>query len=96
MDPATGKSEPRLVPIDHGLTIPDSLAIESFDIAWLSFEQAEQPFSAKTLAYIERLDVDADIRFLEANIKIRPECIRNMKISSLLLKRGAASGLTLA
>ena len=27
----------RLVPIDHGLSIPDSLAVQSFDLAWLSF-----------------------------------------------------------
>lgn len=26
-----------LVPIDHGLAIPDSLAIQSFDLAWLDF-----------------------------------------------------------
>jgi hypothetical protein len=84
------------VPIDHGLTIPDSLAIQSFDLAWLSYDQASEPFSQKTLDYIHKLDVDADIRFLEANFKLRPECLRNMKISSLLLKRAAAKGLTLA
>lgn len=39
----------KLIPIDHGLTIPDSLAIQSFDLAWLDFPQAEEPFSAKTL-----------------------------------------------
>jgi hypothetical protein len=33
---------------------------------------------------------------LESNFKIRPECLRNIKISTLLLKRGAARGLTLA
>ena len=30
----------RLVPIDHGLTIPDSLEVCSYDLAWLSFPQA--------------------------------------------------------
>jgi len=29
--------EYRLIPIDHGLTIPDSLAVSSYDLAWLSF-----------------------------------------------------------
>jgi hypothetical protein len=33
---------------------------------------------------------------LESNFKIRPECLRNIKISTLLLKRGASRGLTLA
>ena len=59
---ATGqKIIKKLIPIDHGLTIPDSLAIQSFDLAWLDFPQAEEPFSAKTLQYIQKLDVDADI-----------------------------------
>jgi hypothetical protein len=26
-----------LVPIDHGLSMPDSLAVSSFDLAWTSF-----------------------------------------------------------
>jgi len=41
-----------LVPIDHGLTLPDSLAVQSFDLAWLSFPQVEEPFSVKALDYI--------------------------------------------
>ena len=35
----------RLVPIDHGLSIPDSLAICSYEVAWLGYSQAELPFS---------------------------------------------------
>jgi hypothetical protein len=30
----------KLIPIDHGLTIPDNLAIQSFDLAWLGWDQA--------------------------------------------------------
>jgi hypothetical protein len=88
--------EYRLVPIDHGLTIPDSLAVSSYDLAWLSFGQAEEAFSQRTLDYIQSLDIEADINLLESSFKIRPECLRNIKISSMLLQRGAARGLTLA
>ena len=35
----------RLVPIDHGLCLPDTLEINSYEIAWLGYDQAEQPFS---------------------------------------------------
>ena len=84
------------MPIDHGLTIPDSLSIQSIDLAWLYYEQSSQLFSERTLAYIARLDADADVRYLEKNFKVRPECLRNMKISTLLLKRAAAKGLNLA
>ena len=41
IDPSTGEESKRLVPIDHGLAIPDSLAIQSFDLAWLDFPQAD-------------------------------------------------------
>jgi hypothetical protein len=26
-----------LVPIDHGLSVPDTLAINSYDLVWLSY-----------------------------------------------------------
>lgn len=30
----------KLIPIDHGLCIPDNLAVCSFDLCWLSWDQA--------------------------------------------------------
>lgn len=35
----------RLVPIDHGMSIPENLEVCSFDLVWLSFSHAERPFS---------------------------------------------------
>lgn len=87
--------EYRLVPIDHGLTLPDTLEVNSYDITWLSTSQAEEPFSQKSRDYIAALDADKDILMLEDNFKIRPICLRNFKISTQLLQRGAARGLTL-
>ena len=72
------------------------MAVQSFDLAWLSFPQAEDPFSAETLDYISKLDVDQDIKFIEQNFKVRPECLRNIKITTLLLKEAAAKNFTLA
>ena len=41
-DSAAGEKETwSLVPIDHGLSIPDTLAVSSYELAWLSFDQAE-------------------------------------------------------
>ena len=37
----------------------------------------------------------ADIELLEKTFKFRPKCLRNMRISSTLLKKGAEAGLTL-
>jgi hypothetical protein len=33
----TGKRVKTLIPIDHGLCIPDNLAVCSFDLQWLSW-----------------------------------------------------------
>ena len=77
------------------MSIPDSLEVCSYDLAWLGYDQAEAPFSQETLAYIESLDFEKDIQTLESNFKMRPVCLRNMKVSSLLLKKAAARGLTL-
>ena len=84
-----------LIPIDHGLTLPDSLEVCTYDLAWLSFPQADEAFSQKTCDFIQQIDIDGDIEMLENTFKFRPECLRNMKITSMLLKRAAARGLTL-
>jgi len=74
-----------LIPIDHGLSIPDTLAICSYDLVWLSYTQSEIPFSQKSLDYIKQIDIISDIKLLEKNFKLRQECLRNMRISCTLL-----------
>ena len=86
----------RLVPIDHGLTIPDSLEVCSFDLVWLSYDQASMPFSTKTLSFIESLDIESDIALLEQQFDFRPICLRNIKVSTMLLKKAANLGLNLS
>ncbi len=86
----------KLIPIDHGLSIPDTLAVSSYELAWLSFDQAQEPFSRSTLEFISKIDVLKDIEQLESCLPFRPVCLRNMRISNILLKLGAANGLTLA
>ena len=90
------KIKRRLIPIDHGMSIPDSLEVCSFDLIWLSFSQAERPFSTKSLEYIKSIDIMKDIKNLEETFKFRPICLRNMRISSTLLKKAAEKNLTLA
>jgi hypothetical protein len=86
----------KLIPIDHGLTLPDSLEVATYDLVWLDFKQAHEPFSQKTLQYIDNLDIDRDVTHCEQSFNIRPICLRNMKCSGSLLKEAASKGLTLA
>ena len=48
------------------------------------------------MEYIEKLDIIKDIKILEKTFRFRPICLRNIRISSTLLQRGAKAGLTLA
>jgi len=82
----------RLTPIDQGFSLPSTLEHAWFD--WLNWPQAKIPFDADTRCYIRHINVEEDAALLE-KLSIRPECIRTMKISSTLLKKGAAAGLSL-
>jgi len=88
----SGNKNLQLVPIDHAYILPPTLDNAYFE--WLSWKQAKVPFSALTLDYIAQLDVSADARTL-SDLGIPEECIRTMKLSTTLLKKGAAAGLTL-
>ena len=94
-EPTSGKSCCRLVPIDHGLSIPDTLAINSYEVAWMSFEQANEPFSQTTMDYIDQINIIEDLKLLQSRLMFRPICLRNMRISGTLLKIGASLNLTL-
>jgi len=82
----------RLTPIDQELSLPPTLDNAWFE--WLHWPQAKIPFDPETRSYIHHINVDEDAALLE-KLGIRPECIRTMKISSTLLKKGTAAGLTL-
>lgn len=82
-----------LVPIDHGYTLPSGF--EDITFEWLFWPQAEQPFDAPTLDYIARLDAEKDIALLSAHgLHLRPECLRVLRVCTMLLQKGAAAGLT--
>lgn len=55
------------------------------------------PFSEEELDYIARLDAAADKELLRRELpSLREESLRTLEVATLLLKRGAAAGLTLA
>ncbi len=91
-----GKKIRKLIPIDHGLSFPDTLSVCSYDLCWLSWRQAEEPFSKRSLEYIGMIDIKQDIALLEKTLKFRPICLRNVRITTCLLKSAANAGLTLA
>ncbi|KAK1316053.1 putative phosphatidylinositol 4-kinase type 2-beta [Acorus calamus] len=84
-----------LIPIDHGLCLPESLEDPYFE--WIHWPQASIPFSEDELEYIANLDPvrDADMLRMELPM-IRDACLRVLVLCTVFLKEAAAFGLCLA
>ncbi|XP_071691061.1 phosphatidylinositol 4-kinase gamma 4-like [Rutidosis leptorrhynchoides] len=82
-----------LIPIDHGYCLPHSFEDCTFD--WLYWPQSRQPFSPETVDYINTLDAEEDIALLNFyGWNLPSEIARTLRISTMLLKKGVAKGLT--
>ncbi|CAH2044286.1 unnamed protein product [Thlaspi arvense] len=74
---------------------PYLVQFEDCTFEWLYWPQAKEPYSSETLEYIKSLDSEQDIKLLRFHgWEIPPACARVLRISTMLLKKGAAKGLT--
>ncbi|KAK3163475.1 hypothetical protein QOZ80_1AG0004210 [Eleusine coracana subsp. coracana] len=84
-----------LVPIDHGLCLPEQLDDPYFE--WLHWPQASLPFSDSELAYIASLDPLSDAEMLRVELpSLKEPALRILILCTTFLKRTAAAGLCLA
>lgn len=84
-----------LIPIDHGLCLPETLEDPYFE--WIHWPQASIPFSDDELDYIEKLDPYEDCEMLRRELPmIREACLRVLVLCTIFLKESAAYGLCLA
>lgn len=84
-----------LVPIDHGLCLPEQFDDPYFE--WLHWPQASLPFSDAEHAYIESLDPFSDAAMLHAELpSLKESALRILVLCTVFLKRAAAAGLCLA
>ncbi|KAL8531534.1 hypothetical protein ACS0TY_008216 [Phlomoides rotata] len=84
-----------LIPIDHGLCLPESLEDPYFE--WIHWPQASIPFSDDELEYIRNLDPAHDSEMLRSELPmIRDACLRVLFLCTTFLKEAAAEGLLLA
>ncbi|OMO69963.1 hypothetical protein COLO4_28845 [Corchorus olitorius] len=90
-----GFGQVELIPIDHGLCLPESLEDPYFE--WIHWPQASIPFSADELEYIKNLDPVRDCDMLHAELPmIREACLRVLVLCTIFLQEAAAFGLCLA
>ncbi|KAK5771552.1 phosphatidylinositol 4-kinase gamma 5-like [Gossypium arboreum] len=84
-----------LIPIDHGLCLPETLEDPYFE--WIHWPQASIPFSEDELEYIQKLDPMKDCEMLRRELPmIREACLRVLVLCTIFLKEAAAFGLCLA
>lgn len=84
-----------LIPIDHGYCLPEN--VEAVYFEWLYWPQASHPFTSEELAYIASLDAKKDIQQLRTELPNLPEAsLRLLDVSTTILQKGAAAGLSLA
>ncbi|KAF7827928.1 phosphatidylinositol 4-kinase gamma 5-like [Senna tora] len=84
-----------LIPIDHGLCLPETLEDPYFE--WIHWPQASIPFSEDELEYIANLDPARDCEMLRMELPmIREACLRVLVLCTIFLKEAAAFGLCLA
>ncbi|KAJ7976535.1 Phosphatidylinositol 4-kinase gamma-like protein [Quillaja saponaria] len=90
---STGVAE--LVPIDHGLCLPEWLDDPYFE--WMHWPQALVPFSDSELEYISKLDPFNDAELIRTELpSLRESSIRVLVVCTIFLKIAAAAGLCLA
>ncbi|KAG5386244.1 hypothetical protein IGI04_037714 [Brassica rapa subsp. trilocularis] len=90
-----GVGAAELVPIDHGLCLPECLDDPYFE--WLNWPQASVPFTDAELQYISNLDPIKDAELLRTELgSIQEASIRVLVVCTMFLKQAAASGLCLA
>ncbi|XP_072985090.1 phosphatidylinositol 4-kinase gamma 5-like [Typha latifolia] len=97
LDDGSGRfgAQTELIPIDHGLCLPESLEDPYFE--WIHWPQASIPFSDDELEYIANLDPVKDSEMLRTELPmIREACLRVLVLSTIFLKEAAAFGLCLA
>lgn len=84
-----------LIPIDHGYCLPDEIEIGWCDWIWMDWPQARVPFKDDCLRHVESLNIEESALFLRKQLGIREECILNLKIMMLFLKKCVKAGFTL-
>jgi hypothetical protein len=83
-----------LVPIDHALSMPSTIAGGSFE--WLQFPQCKQPFDTETVNFVCNIDVDRDVNMLRKRLpELKEDCIETMKLCTIFLKKAVEKRFTL-
>ena len=92
----SGLYEYELIPIDHGYCLPETICIDdSLNLCWYEWRQIKEPMDPDIVNYINSLDAEKDADLLRQQLGLKEAALDNLRITTLLLKLGAAAQLTL-
>lgn len=92
-DYSTGKYT--VTPIDHGLSLPDTLFVLEEYWMWYSWSPLNKQMCDEIKEYISGIDIEGDIKKMKKVFNIKPFCIKNYRIVNTLLKIGAKHDLSI-
>ena len=81
------KNNIKLIPIDHGLILPDSLEINNFNICWYFWKQIKNPICEKLKNFILKLNPHKNALMLKKKLDLRTICLINYIIAEIFLKK---------
>ena len=95
--PPAARTELRLVPIDHGFSLPHPLACDEASLAWLDWPQCQRPTCAGVYAAVAAMDAEADLARLHAALgdDLPVSACMALRVGTALLQEGTAAGLAL-
>jgi len=82
-----------LVPIDHSYILPNCLDVD-MNFGWMNWRQVKGKVVESVIKYVESIDIEEDVEILRI-FGIEEKSIRNMKLATLVLKRGCSVGWSL-
>lgn len=88
-------SQHRLIPIDHGFTLPDYRNLSDAHFEWDSWKQAQEPILPALKHYAKQINILDDVRQL-FELGIRQESVITYILCTLFLKIGIEKDWTLA
>lgn len=83
-----------LIPIDHGLCLPDVRELGEAWFEWLHWEQCKSVLSEEAMEWLQSIDIEKDAAILH-RLNIRPEAIMTLYVTTCLLRRAVLRGWTL-
>jgi len=83
----------KLVPIDHGFCLPDSLEGEDLWFEWMSWPQSKLRVDSRLKKYVREMDLEEDSALLRG-LGLGEGSIRTMLFCSVLLQQALLKGMS--